>query len=185
MPPLVPRLPQGPWYGALARFESPRALIEACEKVRDAGYARWDAHTPFPVHGLDRAMGMKPSVLPWIVLVCGLGGAGGAFALQWWTHSIAYPLVISGKPLFSWQAFVPVTFEVGVLCAAAAAVLGMLGLNKLPMHHNPLFGARQFERASNDGFFISIESWDPKFDPRGTPELLEQIGAAEVELVEQ
>ena len=178
--------PQGgtPHYGALARFENPGSLLRACERVRDTGYTRWDAHTPFPVHGLDRAMGLKPSMLPWIVLVLGLGGAAGAMTLQWWVSAVAYPLVISGKPLFSWQAFVPVTFEVGVLMAAIGAVAGMLGLNKLPMHHHPLFGSEQFERASDDGFFISIESRDPRFDAQETLKFLESLGAAHVELVE-
>ncbi len=183
MPLLVPELPEGRCYGVLARFETPGAVLRACEQVRDAGYTRWDAHTPFPVHGLDRAMGMKASVLPWIVLVLGLGGAGSAMLLQWWVSAVAYPLVISGKPYFSWQAFVPVTFEVGVLMAALGAVVGMIGLSRLPMHHHPLFDSSEFERASDDGFFISIESWDPKFDEARTRQLLESLGAAHVETV--
>lgn len=170
-------------YGALARFDGPGPLLAACERVRDLGYTRWDAHSPFPVHGLDRAMGLRPSPVPWIVLVLGIGGAGGAMLLQWWVSVRAYALVISGKPFFSWQAFVPVTFEVGVLCGAAGAVLGLLGLSRLPMHHHPLFDAVSFERATDDGFFISIEATDPRFDARQTCEQLERTGAAEVELV--
>ncbi len=184
MPLFGSRLPEGSCYGVLARFETTGALLRACEQVRDAGYTRWDAHTPFPVHGLDRAMGLKASVLPWIVLVLGLGGAAGAMLMQWWVSAVAYPLVISGKPLFSWQAFVPVTFEVGVLLAALGAVLGMLGLSRLPMHHHPLFDSAEFERASDDGFFISIESWDPRFDAQQTEKFLRGLGAAQVELVE-
>jgi hypothetical protein len=184
MPPLANPLPPGPYYGVLARFDDPGRLLRACENVRDAGFTRWDAHTPFPVHGLDRAMGMRPTMLPWIVLVLGLGGAAGAMLLQWWVSAIAYPLVISGKPLFSWQAFVPVTFEVGVLLGALGAVFGMLGLSRLPMHHHPLFSSREFERVSDDGFFVSIESWDPQFDAAATPRLLRSLGAAHVELVE-
>jgi hypothetical protein len=178
-------LPDGSTYGVLARFETPGALLEACREVRDAGYTRWDAHTPFPVHGLDRAMGMKPTILPWIVLVLGLGGAAGAMVLQWWVSAVAYPLVISGKPLFSWQAFVPVTFEVGVLLGAVGAVFGVFALSRLPMHWHPLFGSKDFERATDDGFFISIESWDPKFDHQRTRELLETAGAAHVEILSQ
>jgi hypothetical protein len=185
MPPLVPQLPEGSCYGVLARFETPGTLLRACEQVRDAGYKRWDAHSPFPVHGLDRAMGMKASGLPWIVLVLGLGGAGGAMLMQWWIAAVAYPLVISGKPFFSWQAFVPVTFEVGVLLAAIGAVFGMIGLCRLPMHHHPLFDSTEFERASDDGFFVSIESWDPKFDVAETRQLLEKVGAVHVETVGQ
>ena len=184
MPLMVAKLPEGtPYFGVLARFEDPRSLYHACEAVRDAGFKRWDAHTPFPVHGLDRAMGLRASRVPWIVLVLGLSGAAAAMLMQWWVATTAYPLVISGKPLFSWQAFVPVTFEVGVLFAALGAVLGILGLSQLPMHNHPLFGSKEFERASNDGFFISIESWDPRFDPKGTRELLQGLGAVHVELV--
>jgi hypothetical protein len=186
MPPIGPQLPPEtlPCYGLLARFEGPAELLHGCEHVRDAGYSRWDAHTPFPVHGLDRAMGIRQSVLPWIVLVMGLTGAAVAFGMQWWVHASAYPLVISGKPFFSWQAFVPVTFEVGVLFAALGAVFGMLGLNRLPMHYHPLFHSKGFERASNDGFFISVEAWDPKFDADTTAELLRGVGALDVERVD-
>ncbi len=185
MPPPAPKLPEGETYGVLARFDGPGSLLEGCERVRDAGFTRWDAHTPFPVHGLDRAMGMKATVLPWIVLVLGLSGAAGAMLMQWWVAAVAYPLVISGKPFFSWQAFVPVTFEVGVLLAALGAVFGMIGLSRLPMHHHPLFDSTEFERASDDGFFISIESWDPKFNVAQTRQLLDKVGAAHVETVDQ
>ena len=106
-------------------------------------------------------------------------------AMQWWIATTAYPLVISGKPFFSWQAFVPVTFEVGVLGGALAAVLGVFGLCKLPMHWHPLFSSKLFERATDDGFFISIESWDPKFNESDTRQLLETSGAVEVEIVSQ
>ncbi len=178
-------LPAGNVYGVLARFGTTGDLYRACEKIRDAGYERWDAHTPFPVHGLDRAMGLKPTHLPWIVLVLGLGGAATAMAGQGWIAAEAYPLVISGKPFFSWQAFVPVTFEVGVLAAAIGAVFGMFGLSRLPMHHHPLFGSAEFERATDDGFFVSIESWDPQFDVKKTGDFLTEIGAVHVETVEQ
>ena len=122
--------------------------------------------------------------LPWFVLAFGLGGAAAGMSMQWWVSAVAYPLVISGKPLFSWQAFVPVTFELGVLGGALAAVFGMLLLNKLPMHHHPLFRSEQFERASDDGFFISIESLDPKFDVHETEKFLHGLGASSVEIVE-
>jgi hypothetical protein len=131
--PLIPRLPKGPYYGVLAEFATPQALYDACEKVRDAGFTRWDSHSPFPVHGLHKAMGLKRSTLPWIVLVMALTGGTLGFILQWWVHTTAYPLVISGKPFFTWPAFIPVTFEVSVLFGRSA-VFGMLGLNRLPMH---------------------------------------------------
>lgn len=178
------RIPEGKLYGVLAEFENPAALYHACQRVRDAGYTKWDAHTPFPVHGLERAMGIKASKLGWIVAVCGLSGAIGGFLLQTWVHSSAYPIVISGKPFFSWPAYIPVTFELGVLAAAAAAVFGMLGLNKLPTLFHPLFNKPRFERFSDDRFFISIEAWDPKFDERQTAELLRKAGATHVETVE-
>ena len=181
---LRPALPPGDRFGVLAEFASPAALYTACEAVRDAGYTRWDAHAPFPVHGLERAMGLKASKLPWICLVMALGGAATGMGLQGWVSTMAYPLVISGKTLFSWPAFVPVTFELGVLFAALGAVVGMLALNQLPMLHHPLFGSTRFERVSDDGFFISIESWDPKFDAANTRSLMQSLGARTVELVE-
>ena len=181
---LVNRLPPGPYYGILARFATTTDLYHACERVRDEGFTRWDAHTPFPVHGLDRAMGLRRSPLPWIVLGMGLTGAALGFILQWWVHAGAYPLVISGKPYFSWPAFIPITFEVGVLFAALGAVVGMLALNRLPMHHHPLFRSKAFEQVTDDAFFISIESWDPRFDPSATGKLLASLGARSVELLE-
>ena len=183
-PPLVNQLPEGQYYGVLAEFATTTDLFHACERVRDAGFTRWDAHTPFPVHGLDGAMGLRRSPLPWIVLIAGLTGATLGFGLQWWVHASAYPLVISGKPYFSWPAFIPITFEVGVLFAALGAVFGMLALNRLPMHYHPLFTSKVFERVTDDAFFISIESWDPRFDASATTKLLQSLGARNVELVE-
>ena len=180
---LRPSLPPGDNFGALAEFADPAELYHACEAVRDAGYTKWDAHTPFPVHGLDRAMGLKASRLPWVVLVLALGGALAGIGLQGWVSTTAYPLVISGKPFFSWPAFVPITFELSILGGALGAVFGMFAMNQLPTLYHPLFGKTSFERASDDGFFLSIESWDPKFDPDRTVELLRQLGAKEVELV--
>ena len=148
--------------------------------MRDAGYTKWDAHTPFPVHGLDKAMGLKASRLPWVVLVCGLTGAVGGMLLQYWVAVHAYPLIISGKPLFSWPAFVPVTFEMTILVAAFAAVLGMLGLNGLPRPHHPLFAMPNFYRASRDRFFLCIESRDEKFDAESVRQLLSTTGAKEI-----
>jgi Protein of unknown function (DUF3341) len=176
-------LPPGEKFGALAEFATPAALYDACAAVRDAGYSRWDAHTPFPIHGLDRAMGLKASRLPWISLVLALGGAATGIGLQGWVSTLAYPLVVSGKPFFSWPAFVPVTFELAVLGGAFGAVFGMFALNQLPTLYHPLFGSTRFERASDDGFFLSIESWDPQFDPQRTAEFLRGLGATHVETV--
>ncbi len=172
-------------YGLLAQFETTRDLLHACERLRDEGYSRWDAHTPFPVHGLSRAMGLRPSRLPFVVLIMALAGGAGALLLQWYVHVVDYPLVISGKPFFSWPAFIPICFEVTVLFGALAAVLGMLHFNRLPRHHHPLFRSRRFERVTDDKFFVSVEGADPRYDARRTAALLEELGATHVEAVKE
>lgn len=174
----------GGLWGVLAEFDSPTSLFRAAERVRDAGFEKWDTHSPFPIHGLERAMGLKRSLVPLVVLALGLGGAAAGMGLQWWVATRAYPLVVSGKPFFSWPAFVPIMFECGVLGGAAGAVLGFLGLSRLPQHWHPLFHSKRFERATDDRFFISIEAADPRFDRGETVRLLERAGATAVELVE-
>lgn len=171
-------------FGLLAEYDSAPAIYKACEKIRDAGYKRWDSYTPFPVHNLDKAMGIKPSVLPFIVFACGMTGAACGLLLQWWTSTIAYPLVIAGKPLFSFQANVPVTFELGILFSAFGAVFGMLGLNKLPQFYHPLFNIARFARVTDDRFFIAIEATDPKYNLEKTRKLLEETGSVNVEEVD-
>jgi hypothetical protein len=171
-------------YGLLAEYDSARAIYHACEQVRDAGYKVWDSYTPFAVHNLDKAMGLAPSVLPWIVFAMGMTGASLALLLPWWTSTIDYPIIIAGKPYFSWQAFVPVTFELGVLFSAFGAVFGMLGLNRLPMWYHSLFNSERFARVTDDKFFIAIEARDPNYDPQKTRELLERTGALHIEEVE-
>ncbi len=169
--------------GILAQFESPTLLQRACQRVREAGFTKWDAHTPFPVHGLERAMGLKRSWVPIFVLVMGLSGAAIGMLLQWWVSEIAYPLVVSGKPFFSWPAFIPITFECGVLGGAAGALLGFLIFSKLPSHHHYLFFSKRFEKVSDDKFFISIDRDDPRFDTDATEKFLTESGASHVELV--
>lgn len=178
-----PSLPPGDTYGLLARFPSPAALYHACERVRDAGFTRWDAHSPFPVHGLDHAMGLGRSRLPYLVLAVALCGATGGFFLQVWANAVAYPIEISGKPPFNWQPYMPITFELGVLSAALTTVIGMLAFNQLPMHYHPLFSSRAFDAVTDDGFFISIESWDPKYAAGDTEQFLRSLGADHVEIV--
>jgi hypothetical protein len=185
MPLFVPALPESETYGVLAEFHSPHALLHACEKVRDSGFQRWDAYSPFPVHGLNQAMGLRRSPLPYIVLFFGLLGATTGITLQLWANGIAYPISISGKPMLNWQPYMPITFELGVLFAAISALVGMLGLNQLPMHYHPLFGSDRFQRATDDGFFVAIESWDPKFDVVQTPKFLQGLGATHVEVVKR
>ena len=179
-----PRRADGVW-GVLAEYPSPAALLRAAEGVRDAGYEQWDTHSPFPIHGVERAMGLKRSLVPLAVLVLGLGGAAAGMGLQWWVSTRAYPLVVSGKPFFSWPAFVPIMFETGVLGGALGALLGFLGLSRLPRHHHPLFASRRFERVSDDGFFVSIEAADPRFDRGASVALLERLGASAVEVIEE
>ncbi len=171
-------------YGLLAEYDTPGELYHACEKVRDAGYGAWDAHSPFPVHGLEKAMGLRPSIVPWIVCVMGFSGTALGFLLQWWTSAVDYPLVISAKPFNSYQAFVPVIFELSILLGSFGAVFGMFGLNRLPTLYHSLFNSERFLRVTDDKFFISIEARDPKYDPQRTRDLLESTGAAAVEEVE-
>ncbi len=171
-------------FGLLAEYDTPKAVFKACEKVRDAGYQRWDSYTPFAVHNLDKAMGLKPSMLPWIVFFCGMTGASFGFLLQYWASAIAYPLIFQGKQYFVFQAFVPVTFECGVLFASFGSLIGMMGLNGLPRFHHPLFNSARFARVTDDRFFIAIESVDPRYDAEKTRKLLESTGALSVEEVE-
>ncbi len=171
-------------YGLLAEYDSAQAIFTACEQVRDAGYQKWDSHTPFPVHNLDKAMGLGQSVLPWFVFAMGITSASVATILAWWTSTIDYPIIIAGKPYFSWQAFVPVIFELGVLLASFGAVFGMLGLNRLPQFYHPLFNSERFLRCSDDRFFIAIEARDRSYDRERTRKLLESTGAVHIEEVE-
>lgn len=171
--------------GIIAKFDSTADLLHGAEKTRDAGYKKFDCHSPFPIHGMDQAMGLKRSILGWIVGLAAIIGTSGGLILQWWTSAVDYPLVISGKPLFSYQAFVPVTFGVGVLLSAFAALIGMLALNGLPRYHHPVFYSDIFRQATDDGFFISIESDDPKFDINQTRSFLESIGAKNIEMLEE
>jgi hypothetical protein len=172
-------------YGLLAEFKTPRDLYHACEKIRDAGYSRWDAHAPFPIHGLERAMGLATSPLPFIVFGGAMIGAASAFYLQVWIAGTASRLVISGKPFFSWPAFIPITFEVGVLFGSLSALIGMLAINELPRLHHSLFNSARFERASNDRFYVSIEARDPMFDAETTRAFLQGLHAEAVEMVER
>lgn len=170
-----------PFAGFLVEFETPGELITACEKVRDARYTRWDAHSPFPVHGLDKAMGLGPTILPWIVFGAGATGCLVGLGLQWWTNAHNYPFVISGKPFWSIPANIPVTFEITILFAAFGAFLGMLLLNGFPRYHHPVFSSERFRRATIDRFFVSIQVDDPIFDEEATASFLDTLGGTCVE----
>jgi hypothetical protein len=168
----------------MAEFDNVTAVCHAAEKVRDAGYTRWDVHSPFPIHGIDGAMGIKPTILPWLVLGGGLTGLLAGIGLEIFTNSIDYQFMISGKPFVSGPAFVPVMFETTILFSALTAVFGMLGLNKLPMLYNPVFRSERFRRATNDRFFVVIDATDPKFDLVKTSELLASLHPLSIEKVE-
>lgn len=167
---------KGELYGYLAHYETPTDLIAASARVRDAGITKWDTFTPFPVHGIDPAMGIKRTILPWIVFVVGLGGCGLGLLLQWWTNSYDFKWIVSGKPLFSLPANIPITFETTILASVFAAFFGMWALNRLPQPWHPLFRSERFTRSTQDGFFVAIEAGDPKFDELRTRELLEGQG---------
>ena len=184
--------------GLLVEFDSPGALVTASERVREAGYTRWDTHTPFPVHGIDEAMGIRRTRLPWVVFGLGVLGCIGGLILQWWTNATGasefpfvpafvqgYNYIISGKPQFSLPANIPVIFETTVLLAAFGAVFGMLAMNNLPRHFNPLFSVERFKRVTTDRFFIVVNAVDPKFDAARTRSLLESLGGVAVEAVEE
>jgi hypothetical protein len=167
----------------LAEFDSPAACMHGAEKLRDGGYTVFDAHTPFPVHGMDRAMGLRDSRLGWIVLGFGLSGTFLAWLMMFWMNGVDYALVVGGKPPGTLPGMIPIMFEVTVLFSALSAVFGMLGLNKLPRHHHPIFYSDRFKSFSDDKFFLSVEAGDPKFDEKRTRALLESAKASAVELV--
>jgi len=171
-------------FGLLAEFKTTGALLKAAEKVREAGYTKFDCHSPFPIHGMDSAMGLGRSRLGFIVGLAGTTGLIGFTGFLYWVNVIAYPLVISGKPLFSYQAFVPPIFAITILSSALAATFGMLALNRLPRLHHPLFNSTAFEKVTDGGFFVSVEADDDKFDAEKTRTFLESIGATMVEVVE-
>ena len=172
----------------LAEFDTAHDVLHAAEKVRDAGYQQWDAHTPFPVHGMDRAMGLGDSRMGWIVIVCAVTGLTGAFVMMHWMNGIDYLLDVGDKPggaPGTVPSMVPILFELTVLLSAFGAVFGMLALNGLPRHHHPVFESERFRQATDDKFFISIEAGDPKFDVDRTRTLLESAHASTVEIIEE
>jgi hypothetical protein len=173
-----------PIFGLLAEFETPEQLVEAVRRSRAAGYRRMDAYTPLPVEGLAEELGFHHTWLPLIVLVGGILGCAGGFALQYWISVIDYPLNVGGRPLNSWPSFIPVTFETTILTASLVAVLGMLWLNGLPQPFHPLFNSPRFALATRNRFFLCIEATDPRFDREETFRFLEQMNPIGVSNVE-
>jgi Alternative complex III, ActD subunit len=173
-----------PLYGVMAEFDNPRNLVTAARKTYQAGYRRINGYSPFPIEELSEAIGFTKTSLPLIVFIGGLLGGLGGFFMQYWMEVIDYPLNVGGKPYNSWPAFVPITFESTVLCAAFAAVLGMLALNKLPQPYHPVFNAPNFALATRDKFFLVIEANDPKFRHDEVFEFMKRLGAMDVNDVE-
>lgn len=162
-------------YGLMAEFETPQALVEAARQARDAGYQRMDAYSPFPIEELAEALGVRPSRLPVIVLLGGVIGCLTGFFLQYYQSVYYSPYNVGNRPLNSWPAFMPITFEMTILVAALAAVLGMLALNGLPMPYHPVFNVPRFALATRDRFFLCIEATDAKFHPKETRDFLESL----------
>ena len=172
------------FHGLVAEFTDDHELVFAAREARRFGYTKIEAYSPFPVHGIDDALGVPRSRLGWIVLGAGLTGAMSAILLQWWTGAVSYPLVIGGKPLFSMEFATPVTFELTVLFGAFAAVFGMLALNGLPRFYHPVFNYSNAGKMTDDRFLLVIEADDPCFDPKESADLMKSLGATHSELVE-
>ncbi len=179
--------PEAPIFAIGAEFESARDLYHAAEKVRDLGYKRWDVYSPFPIHGMDDAMGLKRSFLARIVFVGGLMGFLTAVALTFIPSSFIYPLVVAGKPIDinTAPAFFPIMFELTILLSAFTAVFGMLILNGLPRWNHPLFNWDRFKKVTEDKFYVAIESRDPQFSERTTRDLLLSLGGKEITVVHE
>ncbi len=171
-------------HGYVAYYDDVDSLIGAARRVKESGFRRFDAHSPFPVHGIDPAMGIRPTILPWLVLGAGLTGCAVALGMQYWMNGVDYAFLISGKPLFGLPAAIPVTFEVIILLSAITTFVGMLALNKLPLLSNPLHRTPGFERVTADRFAISIEAADERFDEQATREFLRETGATVIERCE-
>lgn len=182
---MTDRIPTGAeLFGLLAEFDSPDRLIAAAEKTRAAGYRRIDAYTPYPIEELSEALGLGRSKLPAIVAIGALIGLIGGFGLCYWASVIEYPLNVGGRPLNSWPAFLPVTFETTILVASLFAVLGMFALNNLPMPYHPVFNVERFALASRDRYFLVVAADDPEFDREATRRFLAELAPTDVFEVE-
>jgi hypothetical protein len=187
-----PREPR--FWGYMAEYETAEGVLHAAEAVRDAGYAKWDCLTPYPVHGLDKAMGVKRTILPWLVLGGGLTGLAIAIFMQWYVNSpltesstmyilSGYPLNISGKPNWSIPANVPIMFELAVLLSALTAFFGVWALSRLPRFYHPAFNVARFRRVTDDRFFLIVEAADGRFDRKRSLTLLVGTHPAAIEEV--
>lgn len=170
-------------YGLIVEFETPAELMHVAEKVRDAGYQRWDVYSPYPIHGMDQAMGLKNSKVGWFSFIGGVTGYTCGMLMIWWMNAVDYPIIIGGKPLFSPYAAFPPSYELTILLGSFGALLGMLFLNRLPRLYNPLLKNRRFALASHDRFFLVIECTDPKYSETEIRALVEGMGSKHIEEV--
>jgi len=161
--------------GLMAEFENQEDLLRAARDAHSIGYRKMDAYSPFPVQGLARTLGHERSAIPLIVLAGGIAGGLGGYFMEWFAMAVDYPINVGGRPLNSWPAFIPITFELTILCAALSAIISMLVFNRLPQPHHPVFNVPEFVRASTDRFFLCIESSDPMFDRVATRNFLEKL----------
>jgi len=169
-------------YGILAEFDTAAGIFEAAIQVRDAGYKKWDVHTPFPIHGMDKAMGLKNSKVGYFSFLGGVTGYTTGMLMIWWMNAVDYRLVVGGKPLFTPLFAFPVSYELTILLGSFGTLFGMFFLNRLPKLYNPLFRNERFRRASDDRFFVCIEAADSKYSK--AREVLEKTGALAIETVE-
>ena len=172
-------------FGILAEYEKPADALHAAEAVREAGFCRWDVYTPFPVHGMDQAMGLKNSKVGWFSFIGGLTGYTTGMVMIWFMNALDYPIIVGGKPMFSPFGAFPPSYELTILLGAFGALFGMLFLNRLPRLHHPLLKHERFKLATHDRFFIVIETDDPKYSAEETRKLLESTGSTRIELVEE
>ncbi len=172
-------------FAIMAEFETPAAVLRAAEKVRDTGYSHWDVFTPYPIHGMDRAMGLKHSVVGWFSFIGGCTGYTTGMLMIWFMNKHDYAIVIGGKPMFSPMSAFPPSYELTILLGAFGALLGMLFLNRLPQLHHPLLKNRRFALATHDRYYVVIESTDPKYSETETRRLLETSGSKHIELVDE
>ncbi len=172
-------------YGLMAVFETPADAMHAAEQVRDAGYSKWDVHTPFPVHGMDAAMGLPNSKVGWFTFIGGVTGYTTGMTMIWWMNAFDYKIVIGGKPMYSPFYTFPVSYELTILLASFGSLIGMFLLNRLPRLHHPLLKNRKFcQGATHDKFILVIETADPKFNADETRKLLASAGSKHIEMVE-
>lgn len=172
-------------YGVMAEFDTPTQLVEAARKVRDAGYTKTDAFSPYPLHEIDEALGIKRSILPFLVFGGGITGLLLGLGLQWFVHVWDYPLIVGGRPHFSLPAFIPPAYELTILLAAFTAVFGMILLNGLPQPYHPVFNVPRFALATREKFFLLIETKDPKFNYEDTKTFMQNLNPQEVFDVEE